>query len=309
MHSRVLHWIGCILLVVTLSGQSCTPTGPSSVDVQDTTPPTLTVMGPNPATVERGDVYRDYGAVAFDADAGDLTSTIQVTGTVDTSVVGSHTLTYSVSDGVNPPTTATRTVNVVDTTPPVITLTGAALLDLECGGTYEEPGATASGADDNSIVVTGQPENPLATGVYLVRYNVSDAAGNPAEEKTRFVVVHDSTAPVISLIGPASLTIDAGEAFVDPGATASDSCSGDLTDRIVTENEVNPDAPGVYTITYNVVDFSGNAASATRTVTVQAVSSVQWAANYAGPGVTASSSGSASPCSRPEPRFRAAIGP
>lgn len=50
------------------------------------------------------------------------------------------------------------------------------------------------GADDNSVVVTGQPENPLATGVYLVRYNVSDAAGNPAEEKTRFVVVQDSTA-------------------------------------------------------------------------------------------------------------------
>ena len=37
--------------------------------------------------------------------------------------------------------TATRTVNVVDTTAPVITLEGTNPMTVELGGTYSEPGA------------------------------------------------------------------------------------------------------------------------------------------------------------------------
>lgn len=44
----------------------------------------------------------------------------------------------------NAATTVTRTVNVIDTTPPVITLTGSTPLDHEVNTTYTDAGATYS---------------------------------------------------------------------------------------------------------------------------------------------------------------------
>ena len=86
----------------------------------DKTAPILTVIGLNPATVEKGAVYSDEGATSS---GGESVSTL---GSVDTSVVGSYILTYSASDNSgNAAIQVTRTVNVVDTTSPIITITGA----------------------------------------------------------------------------------------------------------------------------------------------------------------------------------------
>lgn len=49
-----------------------------------------------------------------------------VTGSVDPNVVGDYTLTYAVNDGNGNTISATRLVQVRDTTPPVITLNGQA---------------------------------------------------------------------------------------------------------------------------------------------------------------------------------------
>ena len=89
-----------------------------SYDVVDTTAPVITVDGDNPATVELGATYTDAGATA---DGGE---TVTTSGTVDTSTVGTYTITYSATDAAGNTGTATRTVNVVDTTAPVITLSG-----------------------------------------------------------------------------------------------------------------------------------------------------------------------------------------
>ena len=93
------------------------------INIVDTVAPTLTLVGADPMTVECHTVFVDPGATASDGCAGDLTSEITVSGTVDPDVVGSYELTYMVSDGTNT-TSTTRTVNVVDTTAPVITLNG-----------------------------------------------------------------------------------------------------------------------------------------------------------------------------------------
>ena len=61
-------------------------------------------------------------------------------------------MTYNVSDAAsNPATQVTRTVNVVDTTPPVISLTGANPQVIECSAAYTELGATASDSCDGNI--------------------------------------------------------------------------------------------------------------------------------------------------------------
>src|SRR5207245_6658026 len=64
-------------------------------------------------------VFTDPGATASDACAGDLTGSITVSGAVG-SGLGDYTLAYGVSDRHGHTASATRTVHVVDTAPPVI---------------------------------------------------------------------------------------------------------------------------------------------------------------------------------------------
>ena len=49
--------------------------------------------------------------------------TVTASGTVDTSVAGTYSITYTATDAAGNTGTATRTVTVVDTTAPVITVT------------------------------------------------------------------------------------------------------------------------------------------------------------------------------------------
>jgi formylglycine-generating enzyme required for sulfatase activity len=57
-------------------------------------------------------------------------------------------------------------------------------------------------------------------------------------------------------------------AWVDPGATASDSLDGNLTNSITITGTVDVNTTGVYTLTYSISDGASNEANATRTVHV-----------------------------------------
>ncbi len=79
----------------------------------DSTPPTLTLRGEPTVNVVIDTPFTDLGATASDAVDGDLSSRIVVSGTVNTAVLGTYTLTYAVSDlSGNAATPVTRTVNV-----------------------------------------------------------------------------------------------------------------------------------------------------------------------------------------------------
>ena len=183
-------------------------------------------------------------------------------------------LLYPFATKVDALTTIAAATIALDTTAPVITLTGAASVTIEAGSTYTDAGATALDnldGDLTSSIVTSSNVNTSAIGSYTVTYDVSDAAGNAATRVTRTVIVQDTTAPVITLTGAASVTIEAGSTYTDAGATALDNLDGDLTSSIVTSSTVNTSATGSYTVTYNVSDAAGNAATqVTRTVTVSA---------------------------------------
>lgn len=80
----------------------------------------------------------------------------------------------------------------------------------------------------------------------------------------------DTTAPVITLVGEAVVTVNVGDTYTDAGATVTDNVDGDITSRIVVVNSVNTSAAGTYTVTYNVSDAAGNAATEViRTVKVK----------------------------------------
>ena len=226
------------------------------MNVNDTTAPVITLVGDAEITVEVGTTYTDLGATASDNSDGDITADINVTN-VDTSVIGSYTVTYNVDDSNgNAATGVIRTVNVTDTTAPVITLVGDAEITVEVGSTYTDLGATASDNYDGDIsadvVIGGDSVDTSSVGQYTVTYNVTDSSGNAASEVTRTVNVTDTTAPVITLVGDAEITVEVGSTYTDLGATASDNYDGDITADIVTVNNVDTSVIGSYTVTYNV---------------------------------------------------------
>jgi hypothetical protein len=164
-------------------------------------------------------------------------------------------------------------INVIeDTTLPVITLLGDATVTIEVGLTYTDAGATALDNYDGDITNDIVTVNPVDTGVvgqYTVTYNVSDANNNAAVEVTRTVNVVDTTVPVITLVGDATVDIEVGSTYTDAGATALDNYDGDITDDIVTVNLVDTGVVGTYTVTYDVNDANNNAAvQVIRTVNV-----------------------------------------
>jgi hypothetical protein len=100
-----------------------------TVHVTDTLAPTVTLLGPDPQTVEAGSgPYSDPGVTV--SDIFDPSPILFVLGqqppvdysTIDTSVVATYSVPYIAQDASgNTSAEIRRTVNVVDTTPPILT--------------------------------------------------------------------------------------------------------------------------------------------------------------------------------------------
>ncbi len=80
----------------------------------DITPPSISIIGDNSINIYQNTIYVDAGATAIDDVDGDLTASIITTGSVNTNLINSYTITYDVSDAANNSTTATRQVNVLE---------------------------------------------------------------------------------------------------------------------------------------------------------------------------------------------------
>ena len=241
-----------------------------AVNVVDTTIPVITILGNNPETVEVNTPYIDAGATALDNVDGDITGNINVTNFVNTSIVGASSVFYDIFDSSGNWGSATRTVNVVDTTAPVVTITPGTDT-IEVHSTFTDAGATWTDNYDGAGTITLATSGSLdanTVGSYVLTYTYTDASGNVGSAD-RNVTVQDTTAPVITLVGTDPVTIEVHTPYVDAGATASDNVDGNITANIATFNPVNQDGVGDYTVTYDVVDSHGNPATqVTRTVHV-----------------------------------------
>src|SRR5690606_6358221 len=100
--------------------------------------------------------------------------------------------------------------------------------------------------------------------------NGTDAAGNPAVQRTRTVNVIDNLKPTITITGANPVNVECGVPYAHPGATAFDQCNLNLTSSISTDGlPVDVSSTGTRTIRYNVSDTNTNAADeAIRTVNV-----------------------------------------
>jgi hypothetical protein len=154
--------------------------------------PVITIVGDNPATVECPAGYTDQGATAEDTESGTLTA-VPSGLPINTGVPGTYYVTYSATDPVTYiVVTEQRQVDVVDTVAPAITLQGPATLGVALGGTYTDPGYTASdacaGDISGAVVVGGDVVDTGVAATYVVTYDVTDGF-NAAVQQTRTVIV------------------------------------------------------------------------------------------------------------------------
>ena len=195
------------------------------VTVVDTISPVITLVGNSTLTLEAGSSYTELGATATDSLDGDLSDMIQVAGGVDEKKTGTYQLSYNVNDSSgNVAQPATRTVVIVDTTSPVITLAGDAIVTIKVGSNFEDIGATAQDIADgdltSQIKVTGNFDANKA-GEYQLKYTVTDSAGNAASEKIISIKVIKHT-PTIAWDMPEALTYGTklSEAQLNPASNA-----------------------------------------------------------------------------------------
>ena len=235
----------------------------------DTTDPVITIIGDDRLTITVGSTYEDAGATC--TDDTDPAPTVTTSGTVDASSPGTYTVTYACTDSSGNGSTISRTVTVVDTTDPVITIIGDDRLTITVGSTYEDAGATCTDDTDPApTVTTSGTVDASSPGTYTVTYACTDSSGNGSTISRTVTVVAaaDNTLPTITINGDNPLTITVGSTYEDAGATCTDETDGTLTP--VVTGTVDTDRPGTYTITYTCTDLSGNMATDTRTVTVVA---------------------------------------
>jgi Domain of unknown function (DUF5011)/HYR domain/PKD domain len=168
-----------ITLTVTDTGGG-SDTDDVVVNISDTTAPSIQLNGLNPLTVECHTSFSDPGATATDACAGNLT--VNTSGTVDPNTPGTYTIHYTASDGFNS-ASATRTVHVVDTTPPSINYPADVFVTLPpnssaTSAVVNYPAVTASDSCSASVTVASSPASGSVFNVGTNTVNATASDGH-----------------------------------------------------------------------------------------------------------------------------------
>jgi hypothetical protein len=257
------------LILTAVDGGGNTASVTNIVSATDTTSPVITVLGANPMTIECGTVYAEAGATALDNCS--LASFV-TNGTVP-QAVGSYTISYRAQDASGNAVTNTRTVNVVDTTAPAITLNGSNQIIIECHGTFVDPGATALDACAGSVPANSSGTvNTTVTGTNTITYAATDGNGN-TNQVSRTVIVVDTTPPAI-VFSFTNLTLSASSncQAALPDLTTSnyfvamDVCSSVTVTQTPASGAFLP--LGTNQVTLTAIDVSGNSSRSTNVVIV-----------------------------------------
>lgn len=92
-------------------GNTSAPTGYGFI--LDKNSPAVTLSGANPMSISQGSIFSDPGARWIDNLDGTGVISLATSGSVNTSIVGSYTLTYEKIDAAGNKGSTTRSVNVV----------------------------------------------------------------------------------------------------------------------------------------------------------------------------------------------------
>lgn len=144
---------------------------------------------------------------------GDGTSSTEIN-PIKTYTTGEYTVTLKATNVAGASDTSEDIIVISDAGAPVITLLGDTTINIMVGETFTDPGATATDDVDGditaNIVIAGDTVDENTAGTYIITYNVSDAAGNAATQRTRTVIVAEValTCPETLLVLPIDFDCD-----------------------------------------------------------------------------------------------------
>jgi PKD repeat protein len=263
-----------------------------SFDVVDNDFPEIEITGDNPMHVELGEAYVEEGATATDVVDGELAVTISGD-TVDGSVEGTYTVTYSATDSNGNTASEDRTVEVSDTTDPVINSVSLSATRVNEGDTITFTVDVTDNQGIDSVILTTNGadydmEDPEGDGTYTVdvdttgfaldtySYTITatDDSGNTDSATGTYDVTIVSPMTVRILADKTSGEEDLDVSFassVDAGGaepfTYSWSFGDGHTDSSKNVRHVFT-RDGTYTVTLTVRDQYGNEGSASVVITV-----------------------------------------
>ena len=174
---------------------------------------------------------------------------------------GTITVTWTVTDRCGSSASDSARFTIVDTAAPALEVPQP--ISVTCG----QPGtagalaawlASATATDICSdVTITTQRSMLPSDCTAMITWTAMDACGNAASRSSTYTTSGDTTPPAMTLSGGASITIECGAEWQDPGVTISDDCDA-LIQATVT-GDVDLHAPSVHVLTYAALDACGNA--------------------------------------------------
>lgn len=212
-------------------------------------------------TLSVGTEYHDLGAKAYLVSPFKKEKIeLRTQGTVDYKKLGKYIITYEAT--FNGKTTfEQRTIKVVDEEKPTINVTNkiTACRNNNSINIYAKVIDNYDGdiSDRLTYKIDGDKINLSA----------SDSTGNTTEAVENIYYI-DEEKPTINLNGDATINLSLGDEYIERGASAYDSCDGDLTKDIVINDNINLFNEGTYEVKYIVKDKNGNETTTVRKVIV-----------------------------------------
>ncbi len=158
----------------------------------------------------------------------------------------------------HPPVAQSQTVTTSEDSAKAITLAG-----VDADGdrlsyvvTQKPVHGTLSGTAPNLIYTPTANFN----GRDYLKFKVNDGTIDSNETVVSVSVSAVNDAPVIMLEGHQTITLNAGEIYVEPGVSAYDVEDGNISDKISIASSVDTAKAGTYTVRYHVTDSDGQAA-------------------------------------------------
>ena len=221
--------------------------------------PRIVLSGSEEVTINYNDSYVEPGYKGYVFNK-DISEKINVVSDIKDGVLGNYEVNYYI-DLFGARVKKTRNVMIIDNISPVITA-GKDVIKI-CPN-EEIPALEYEAIDEYDGNLTQKVEEIIREDEILLK--VDDFSDNSALITIK-IDRSDDEKPVIKLKGNSTMFLTYGNTFKEPGYTAMDNCSGDITDRVIVSGNVSRKI-GTYELKYEVSDDNGNKEVVTRRVII-----------------------------------------
>lgn len=175
---------------------------------------------------------------------------VEISGFVDTKQIGKYIVTYS-SNEKNIRKKIIRIINVTENIKPELILTG------------DVTGCRKNNSVNYDIIANDNYDGNITDKIKYkiekddITFFVKDSSNNETT-LTKKIKYIDEEKATIKLNSSRHLYLNVGQEYIEYGATAYDSCDGDITQNIKITNNIDINTLGTYEVLYSITDSYGN---------------------------------------------------